>query len=287
MTAVRGTTRIAAVLGFPIGHSRSPELLNAAFAATGLDAVMVPAGVAPERLPAAVAGLAAIRALGASVTVPHKVAAAALCDELSPAAREIGAVNCLRFDGDRIVGHNTDEGGFVDGLAAAGFAPRGQRAVLLGAGGAARAVAYGLRAAGVADEDLAVLARRPETVTWAHASPWTADRLRAAFAAAELVVDCTPAGLGDGEAAFVDSLPIDALPPRAWAATLVYHRRTVWLQRASARGHSTVDGRAMLVHQGARAFTIWTGQPAPIEAMSEAMSRALDAALEGDGKQGT
>jgi shikimate dehydrogenase len=112
-------------------------------------------------------------------------------------------------------------------------------------------------------------------VTWAHASPWTADQLRAAFGAADLVIDCTPAGLGDGEAAFVDSLPIDALSPKAWAATLVYHRRTLWLQRASERGHSTVDGRAMLVHQGARAFTIWTGQPAPIEAMS----RALDAAL--------
>jgi len=275
---VRGTTRLAAVIGFPIEHSRSPQLLNAAFAAAGIDAVMVPIGAPPEDLAAAVAGLAAMRALGASVTVPHKLAAAALCDELSPAAREIGAVNCLRFDGARVVGHNTDEGGFVDGLAAAGFDPRGRRAVLLGAGGAARAVAYGLRGAGVADDGLAVIARRPEGVAWARAAPWTAARLREAFAAADLVVDCTPAGLGDAggeEAAFVDALPLDALRPAAWAATLIYHRRTIWLERARARGHSTLDGRAMLVHQGARAFAIWTGRPAPIDAMTRALDRAL------------
>ena len=273
--AICGTTRIAAVLGFPIDHSRSPQLLNAAFAAAGVDAVMVPAAVAPERFAAAVAGLAAMRALGASVTVPHKLAAAALCDELSPEAREIGAVNCLRFDGERIAGHNTDEGGFVDGLLAAGFDPRGRRAVLLGAGGAARAVAYGLRRAGVPADGLAVIARRPERVAWAPATPWTGDRLRGAFAGADLVVDCTPAGLGGDEAAFVDALPLDALPAAAWAATLVYHRRTIWLERASARGHSTVDGRAMLVHQGARAFTIWTGRPAPVEAMTRALDEAL------------
>jgi shikimate dehydrogenase len=273
---IRGTTRLCAVLGFPIEHSRSPQLLNAAFAAAGVDAVMVPLGVPPEDFAAAVAGLRAMRALGASVTVPHKLAAAALCDELSPAAREIGAVNCLRFEGERITGHNTDEGGFVDGLAAAGFDPRGKRAVLLGAGGAARAVAYGLRAAGVPDDRLAVIARHPERVAWTAAEPWSVDRLREAFAAADLVVDCTPAGLGDGEAAFVAALPLDALRPAAWAATLIYHRRTIWLERARGRGHSTVDGRAMLVHQGARAFAIWTGRPPPIEAMARALDEAIE-----------
>jgi shikimate dehydrogenase len=285
--AIRGTTRLAAVLGSPIAHSRSPELLNAAFAAAGVDAVMVPLGVAPEDLGAAIGGLRAMRALGASVTVPHKLAAAALCDELSPSAREIGAVNCLGFDGARIAGHNTDASGFVDGLAAAGFDPRGARAVLLGAGGAARAVAYGLRAggaggaggaAGAGGDPLTVIARDPDRVTWAHAAPWTDAHLRAAFASADLVVDCTPAGLGDDEAAFADSLPLDALRPAAWVASLIYHRRTILLERASARDHSIVDGRAMLVHQGARAFTIWTGQPAPLDAMTRALDAALDLA---------
>ena len=277
---IRGTTRIAAVLGFPVEHSRSPQMQNAAFAAAGVDAVMVPLGVPPEDLAAAALGLAAMRAIGASVTVPHKLAAAALCGELSPAAREIGAVNCLCFDGGRIAGHNTDAGGFVDGLTAAGFDPRGKRCVLLGAGGAARAVAYGLRAAGADADALAVIARDPARVGWARAAPWTPDRLRAAFAAADLVVDCTPAGLGAGEAAFVDQLPTGALAAGAWAATLVYHRPTIWLERASARGHSTVDGRAMLVHQGARAFELWTGRPAPIAAMARALDQSIDRAAD-------
>lgn len=272
--AIRGTTRVAAVIGWPVEHSRSPQMLNAAFAAAQLDAVMVPLAVEPDALPRAIAGLRAMRVLGASVTVPHKLAAAALCDELSPAARVIGAANCLQLDGDRLIGHNTDAEGFTDGLAAAGFARRSTRAILLGAGGAARAVAYGLRAAGAIE----VIARRPEQVGWALAWPWTEDHLRDAFARADLVVDCTSTGLDpDGEAAFVDGLPLDALRPSAWVATLVYHREPLLLSRARARGHATLDGRAMLVHQGARAFSIWTGAPAPVDTMA----RALDAALAG------
>jgi shikimate dehydrogenase len=271
---ITGTTRIAAVLGWPVEHSRSPQLLNAAFAATGIDAVLVPIGVAPDGLAATIAGLRAMRALGASVTVPHKVAVAALCDELAPSARAIGAVNCLHVDGDRLVGHNTDEGGFSDGLAAAGFDLRGKRAVILGAGGAARAVAYGLRGGRAVE----VIARRK--VDWATAWPWTAENLRDAFSRADLVVDTTPVGLGvseESEVTFVDALPVDALAPHAWVSTLVYHRTPLLLDRARARGLATLDGRAMLVHQGARAFTIWTERPAPIEVMT----RALDAAIAG------
>jgi shikimate dehydrogenase len=273
---IRGTTRVAAVIGFPVEHSRSPQMMNAAFAAAGLDAVMVPIGVPPESFPEVVDGLRAMRALGASVTVPHKLAAAAVCDELSAAARQIGAVNCLEIAGERLVGHNTDAGGFVDGLAAAGFTPRGARALLLGAGGAARAVAHGLRDAGAA---ASVIARNPAQVSWAPARPWTLAELREGFAGADLVVDCTPAGLGGDaeEAAFTDGLPLDALGAAAWVATLVYHRRTILLERARARGHSIVDGRAMLVHQGARAFAIWTGRPAPVAAMARALDDALAA----------
>ena len=270
---ISGATRLAAVIGFPVEHSRSPQLLNAAFAAAGIDAVMVPLGVPPERFAAVIAGLRAMGALGASITIPHKLAALALCDEASSAARTIGAVNCLHVDGERLVGHNTDCDGFIDGLASAGFSHRGRRAILLGAGGAARAVAYGLREAGAVE----VIARRPEQVAWARAWPWTDEHLRDTFARADLVVDCTPSGLGAGESELVDSLPLDALRPSAWVATLVYHRSTILLERARARDHSTVDGRSMLVHQGARAFTIWTAKPAPIDAMK----RALDDALRG------
>ncbi|MBA3455637.1 MAG: shikimate dehydrogenase [Deltaproteobacteria bacterium] len=267
------TTRLAAVLGWPIGHSRSPQIMNAAFAALGIDAVLVAIGVPPDGLAAAVAGLRAQGALGASVTIPHKLSVVALCDEVSEAARMIGAVNCLHIIGERLIGHNTDEGGFIDGLHAAGFVSRAPRAVLLGAGGAARAVAYALRA-GTVD----VIARRPDEVTWTRARPWSDEQLRAAFGLADLVVDCTSLGLGGAdEIAVTDALPLDALPREAWVATLVYHRATRLLERALDLGRPTLDGRAMLVHQAARAFGIWTGQAAPIEIMTKSLDDDLRA----------
>jgi shikimate dehydrogenase len=269
---ISGRTRVAAVLGWPVEHSRSPAMLNAAFAADQIDAVLVPFGVAPDGLASVVAALRAMRALGASVTVPHKVAVAGLCDELSAEARTIGAVNCLQLDGDRVIGHNTDAPGFLDGLVAAGFDLRGKRCVLLGAGGGARAVAYALRGA----RAIEIVARRPADVGWAPAWPWTEENVRDCFSRADLVVDCTPAGLTEQtDLAFAESLPLDALPAAAWVATLVYHRQTELLQRAAARGHSTLDGKPMLVHQGARAFTLWTGVPAPIEVMTRALDQSI------------
>ena len=284
---IRGTTRVAAVIGWPVEHSRSPQMFEAAFAATGIDAVMIPIGVPPESLELVVGALRAMRALGASVTLPHKLAAAALCDELSPSARDIGAANCLRVEAGRLFGHNTDCHGFTDSLAAAGFSAEGKRCVILGAGGAARAVAYGLRAADAAAID--VIARRPQRVAWTTARPWTAIELRASFARADLLVDATPMGLHDGDAAAIDGrsesgegvlgidgLPLDELRAGAWVATLVYHRATGLIERAKQRGHSKVDGRGMLLHQGARAFALWTGTAPPIQAMQRALDGALD-----------
>ncbi len=276
--AISGATRVAAVVGWPVEHSRSPAMMNAAFTADQIDAVLVPIGVPPEGLPSVVGALRAMRALGASVTVPHKVAIAPLCDELSADAKAIGAVNCLQIDDGRVIGHNTDAPGFLDGLVAAGFDLRGKRCVLLGAGGAARAVAHALRGA----RAIEVVARRPADVGWAPAWPWTEENIRDCFARSDLVVDCTPAGLSEQtDLAFVESLPLDALPAAAWVATLVYHRRTELLQRAAARGHSTLDGKPMLVHQGARAFTLWTGLAAPVEVMARALDQSIGTSLAG------
>jgi shikimate dehydrogenase len=267
---ISGATRIAAVLGDPVVHSRSPAMLNAAFAAANIDAVMVPMHVAPRDLPAALAGLRAMRALGASVTMPHKLATHAACDALSPEAAAIGAVNCVRVDGDRLIGHNTDAGGFRDSLLARGFSPTlATRTIILGAGGAARAVAYGL-----ADTQTTVVARDPAKVAWTTAQPWSA--IAALFATADLVVDTTPLGM---DAAAPHDLPLDALAPRAWVASLIYHHRTQLLAHAEARRHEIVDGRGMLVHQAARAFAIWTGAPATevIAVMTAALARSLHA----------
>jgi shikimate dehydrogenase len=267
---ITGATRVAAVLGWPVEHSRSPQMLNAAFAASGIDAVLVPIGVPPDSLSSTIAALRAMRAFGASVTVPHKVEVAALCSELEVSARVIGAVNCLGFEHDRLVGYNTDAGGFADSLAAAGFDIKGKRTVILGSGGAARAVAYAVRDG----RAIEVVAR--SKVAWATAWPWSDENLRDAFSRADLVVDTTPTGLGgDGEAAFANALPLDALAPHAWVASLVYHRTPLLLERAKARGLAILDGRGMLVHQGARAFTIWTQRPAPIEVMTRALEESI------------
>jgi len=264
----------AAVLGWPVEHSKSPAMMNAAFAACGIAAEMIRIAVPPEGFAQTIAELRARPMLGASVTVPHKLAAHALCDELSPAATAIGAVNCLALEGDLLVGHNTDAPGFVDAALAAGMHLGNSRVVLLGAGGAARAVAYGCREAGAQVE---VVARTPESVSWIRARPWNA--LEALFTATDLVVDCTSAGLDrERDAELVASLPLEGLAHRAWVATLVYHAKTIFIERAQALGHSTLDGRAMLVHQGARAFTLWTGVAAPLDVMAAALLSTLPAA---------
>ncbi len=256
-------TARAFVIGSPIKHSRSPAMINAALQALGIDAQMQAQEVPPDKLREWIEVAREQQPLGASVTIPHKEAVLALVDELTDDVRAIGAANCLQFTHGKIIAHNTDAGGFMDSL---GFTPH--RAVVLGAGGAARAVAYGLRGGHVS-----VVARRPATWTTSHA--W--DDLPALLRHADLLVDCTSAELHPDGALHV---PLDQLPEHATVATLIYHHRTPLLQRAAALGYSTLDGRGMLVHQGAHALTIWTGLPAPIDVMS----RALDDSLEPNGR---
>jgi shikimate dehydrogenase len=247
-------TRRAYVIGWPVEHSKSPPMINAALRAMGIDAVMERKAIRPDELSV----LRDLHPLGVSVTVPHKEAIVALCDERSPEVDVIGAANCLEFTGGKVIAHNTDAGGFVDSL---GFSPR--HAVILGAGGAARAVAYGLSGIHVD-----VVARRP--ATWVASHAWT--ELPHLLAHADLLVDCTSAGLDP--TAELD-VPLHALPDKATVATLIYHQRTRLLERAAALGYSTLDGRGMLVHQGARALAIWTGKAAPIDAMTRALDDSL------------
>ena len=261
--------KIGAVLGWPVAHSKSPALHEAAFRALGIDAAFVALAVPPASLAHAIAGLAAAPLLGASVTVPLKEEAARVCARLVAPADRIGAVNCLVFPGDgTAVGHNTDAGGFTDALAEAGIDARGRRALLLGAGGAARAVEAGLVDAGAAE--VRVVARRP--AAWTQNLPWDLQTLQDAFSAADLIVDCTPAALDpESDREVTAALPVDALPRDAAVCSLVYHRRPLLLERAAARGLATLDGKGMLLHQGVRAFTLWLGRDAPVEAMRLAL----------------
>src|SRR6185312_13163772 len=148
-------------IGWPVEHSRSPAMMNAAFEALGLDATMSPRGVPPDQLAGAIAELRALPALGASVTIPHKEALLALADDLTADVVAIGAANCLQFDRGRVIAHNTDAAGFADSLPS-----KPHHAVILGAGGAARAVAYALR-----DVHVEVVARRP--AEWTASRPWS------------------------------------------------------------------------------------------------------------------
>jgi shikimate dehydrogenase len=262
---IGGATRVGAVIGWPVEHTRSPALHNAAFAALGIDAVFVGLAVAPPDLPAALRGMAALRFLGASVTVPHKQSALALCDRLEPAAQAIGAVNCLSFDQGALVGHNTDAPGFIDSLTRGlGRDPHGIRAVLIGAGGAARAVAHGLTTAGASE--IAVVARSP--VSWCQARSWS--ELDQLLDSCDLLVDCTSAALGGTP--YPAPIALERLPDSAAVVTLMYGPASPLLDAARARGLVTMDGKGMLVHQGARSFQLWTGLAAPIDAMWRAMS---------------
>ncbi len=281
---ITGATRLAGVMGWPVAHSLSPRMHNAAFAALGLDWVYVPFPVRPERLADAVRGLVALGFAGCNATVPHKAALVPLMDELTPIAAATGSVNTIviRPDGS-LLGDSTDGHGFLMDLWAHGVeigkpANRqgddhaaavgpGHRALVIGAGGAARAVVYALAEAGVrvavVNRTVAhaealcrlVAAALPKAELSAHPFPEALPRLAAD---ADLIVNTTSLGL-HGDA---DPLPWDpAVPLRPGQVVydLIYHVRTPFLRLAAAAGAHAIDGLGMLVYQGARSAALWTG----------------------------
>jgi shikimate dehydrogenase len=282
---VTGRTAVYGILGWPVDHSASPAMHNAAFAHFGIDAVYVPFPVAPEGLASGVAGLRALGVRGVNVTVPHKEAILPLLDAVEADARALGAVNTIVRDGDRLVGSNTDGPGLVRSLGEAGVDVKGRRVTVLGAGGAARASVVGLARAGAAR--IVVAARRPDQADAIRRAlqPTICDTpidacamdtdLAARFAATDLLVQATSATLGDTPTAqsFTSALPLDALPAKAAVVDLVYKPlETTLLHAARARGLQGVDGLGMLLHQGALAFERWTGHPAPVDVMRRALS---------------
>ncbi len=264
-------TRFAGVIGWPIDHSLSPSMHNAAFRALGMDWAYLAFPIHPDHLPHAVTGLFEAGCAGLNVTIPHKNAVAACCAELSPAAEAIGAVNTLvPLPGGGIQGDNTDADGFLRALdEAAPVAVDGHDVLLIGAGGAGRAVAHALRGRGarlrVANRTEAKAAQLGEPV------PFTREAMEEAASTAALVVNATSLGMGSDDVP--PELPIDALDHGAVAFDLVYRTEpTPWLQAAAARGARTVDGTGMLLHQGAAAFTQWTGVEPPLDAMREGLA---------------
>ncbi len=268
---ITGATRVAGVIGDPVRHSLSPRLHNAAYAALGLDWVFaafeVPEGGAAE----AMAGARAFDFVGLSVTMPHKAAIAELCDDISPGAAALRSVNTVTFAPDgRATGDSTDGAGLLRSLADADVDVNARSVVVLGAGGAARAVAWALAGAGAR---VAVAARRAdaaaETAALAGGESVGWDDRAGAAGAADIVVNATSVGMA-GDTSL--PLPVGALRTGQVIVDLVYEPRdTPLLIAARACGARTVGGLGMLVHQAALQVEIWSGRPAPIDAMRAAV----------------
>lgn len=270
------------LIGGAIAHSVSPAMHNAAFQALGLPWQYCLLPTPPDQVGARLQELVEAGFRGANVTVPHKEAVLPYLDEQSEAARAMGAVNTLLFDGGRIRGDNTDAAGLMRALEEAGFIAAGAQALILGAGGAARAAAFALGSAGC---PMTIHNRTPE-----RAQALARDMARLGFSirvapalepldrmAVDLLVNTTSVGMWPHVDAspWPDALP---LPPRWTVLDLVYNpSETRLLARARAAGARGVGGLGMLVHQGALAFELWTGQTAPIEIMRAAAEAALRA----------
>ncbi len=284
MPRIMGHTQVAGVIGWPIGHSLSPAMHNAAFAALGLDWCYVPFAVPPERLPEAVRGLRALGVRGVNATVPHKEALLPLVDALTPEAEAIGAVNTLHIREEGILGHNTDAAGFLRALHEAGFDPAGCAALVLGAGGAARSVVYALASVGASVRILNRTVARAEALVAAlrarlptadlSAGPLTPEAI-AQHLPIDLVVNATTLGMWPQ----VEASPWPArlpFPKGAFCYDLIYTpRETHFVHQARAAGAQAANGLGMLIHQGAESFALWTGIQPPVEVMRAACEQAL------------
>lgn len=284
---ISGKTHLVGLIGYPVSHSVSPPMQNAAFAKLGLDWCYVPLPVPTEpsaRIGEALSGLRALGMKGVNVTVPHKQAVMPHLDTLTQAAQAIGAVNTISVTDDGVlVGDNTDAAGFVRDILDYGVQLAGKQVLLLGAGGSARAVAYGLANAGCAAVTILnrtqaraeQIARdmQPFFAQCAFAAGAMPSDIAKIAAQSDIIVNSTSLGMSPN----VDGLPWDktvAFRAEQVVYDLIYNpAETLLLAKAKADGARAINGLGMLVWQGAIAFEIWTGQAAPVDVMREAIGR--------------
>lgn len=281
MSSPSDTIRLG-IFGWPVGHSKSPEMHLAAAKALGIAMTYERFAVPPDELVSAVEEKRKEGIRGFNVTLPHKESIIDLLDEVDSRALAIGAVNTVIHEAGYLVGHNTDAPGLVRSLEEAGVSLKDASVVIIGAGGAARAAAVGLADVGAAS--IQMLARRPDQAeaVCKAISPHLLCEIRAAsldeakraFSNASILVQATSATLADNPSAesFADSLPFDKLPEGATVVDLVYDpRETAVLRKARTQGLKVVDGLGMLLHQGALAFEYWTGRMPPLDVMRYAL----------------
>lgn len=269
------------VIGDPVAHSLSPLLHQAMIDQTGAAYRYDVRTVRPEELPAFVRWAKDGGCAGFNVTMPHKEAILPLLDEVDATAASCGAVNTVCIREGRAIGHNTDGTGFLDSLAGQGFYPQGRTVLLLGAGGAAKAVGHALATAGAGR--IIVCARRLERAAALAAQlpgcgegiVLAQDAIQQAASACDLLVNATPLGMA-GSPAFARLDFLQAMPPHAVVYDLVYHpRRTVLLEAAARQGLRTVGGIDLLIRQAVRAFTFFTGETPDTAALYDALREPL------------
>ncbi len=274
------------LIGHPVGHSVSPAFQQAALDHYALDVRYEAMDVDAPSLPRVVEALRDPDVMGANVTVPHKEALLALLDELEEQARLIGAVNTIENRRGALIGHNTDAQGFLKALKEdAGFDPGGKTALVLGAGGAARAVTVALAGAGV--KSLVIANRTLERaralvedvrplLPSAEAVALRPESLALAAANSQIIVNCTSLGMSGGTGQGETPIGADLIPSQVLVCDLVYNpRETPLLREASKAGARVLGGLPMLVYQGATSFELWTGEKAPVKVMFEAAEKAF------------
>lgn len=281
---ITAKTKIVGLLGWPLGHSLSPVMQNAAFSASGLDYIYLPLATSPELLPQAVAGIKALGFAGVNVTIPHKIAVMEFIDELDVTAKLVGAVNTIVVKEGRLIGYNTDAGGYIRSLQQNGEHVAGKTAVILGAGGAARAVVAGLVGANIAAVTIAArekskadrMAQLFQGNVPIRGSAWDGEEFDKLLSKADFIVNATPLGMYP----HLESQPTinwDLLQQSAVISDLVYNPLvTKFMAEGIRRGHTAVGGEGMLIEQGALAFELWTGVKAPTTVMRQALLSELN-----------
>jgi shikimate dehydrogenase len=280
---IDGKTRVCCVIGNPVEHALSPAMHNAAFAELKLNWVYVAFPV--RDVAAAVQGLRGLQVRGASVTIPHKAAVIPYLDRLDPVAEWIGAVNTIVNNDGELAGLNTDGAGAMKSLLAAGVPLAGKRVLVLGSGGAARAIAItlaakagigGLALLGIVEAELIRLAAdvRERTGMVCERALMDESRLARAMAEADVLIHCSPTGMYPKEGETV--VPARLFRKGLWVMDIVYNpRETRLLQEARAAGCGIVHGLEMLLNQGVLQFEAWTGKPAPEAVMRKALEESL------------
>lgn len=280
---ITGKTKTIGILGWPVAHSLSPAMHNAAFTDLALDYSYIPLPVHPDHLEQAIQGLKSMGFIGANVTIPHKVTIMPFLDELDPSAQLAGAVNTIVIKEGKIIGYNTDAQGFILSLTSKNVIIKDKTAVIMGAGGAARAVVCGLLAHGIKKIIIGTrsLQKAEDFITTfpnhnnLQACNWDEQIFRDGIKQCDILINCTPIGM---EASSQETLPVDwqFVPKTAVICDLIYNPPlTPFLLAAQNHGHMIINGAGMLIEQGALAFELWTGEKAPRHIMLTTITKLM------------